>query len=179
MLRPNPCREGRPRVGSIQPPGFVMPPIAKSIANILLCLVLVLCTSCLSVSLPKSAKVEPPPATASTERLKPNSGTDKGLVDTWELLYQVDNRGDQQPPRDSTRTLIEFTGKGQVIFNRLDKDTSSQLKSRTGTYALDGDMINIVDDVGNSAKWPYQLTGDTLMIVMPELEKKFYWRRFR
>ncbi|MFH1115912.1 MAG: lipocalin family protein [Pseudomonadota bacterium] len=156
-----------------------MPSIAKSIANVLLCLVPVLFTSCLSMSLPKSAKVEPPPATASTQPSTEKTGTDKGLADTWELLHQVDNRGEQQRPRDSTRTLIEFTAKGQVIFNRLDKDTSSQLKSRTGTYTLDGEMINIVDDVGNAAKWPYELTGDSLMIVMPELEKKFYWRRFR
>ena len=131
------------------------------------------------MSLPKSAKVEPPPAAASTEPLTTGVGLDRGLVDTWELLYQVDNRGDQQRPREATRTLIEFTDKGQIIFNRLDKDTSSQLKSRTGTYSLDGEQINIVDDVGNSAKWPYQLTEDTLTIVMPELEKKFYWRRFR
>jgi len=104
---------------------------------------------------------------------------DRGLVDTWELLYQVDDQREQKRPPDSTRTLIEFTDKGQVIFNRLDKDTSNQLKNRTGKYTLDSDMINIVDDVGNATKWPYQLTGDTLMIVMPELEKKFYWRRFR
>lgn len=156
-----------------------MPLIAKNIGKILLCLVPVLFTSCLSMSLPKSAKVEPPPAAASVEPLATKSGLDRGLIDTWELLYQVDNRGDQKRPPGSTRTLIEFTDKGQVIFNRLDKDTSNQLKSRTGKYTLEGEKINIVDDVGNTTKWPYQLTGDTLMIVMPELEKKFYWRRFR
>lgn len=153
--------------------------IAKNIAKFALCLVPVLCASCLSMSLPKSAKVEPPPANASIEQLTSKTALDGGLVDSWELLYQVDNQGEQKRPPDSTRTLIEFTDKGQVIFNRLDKDTSNQIKSRTGKYTLEGDKITIVDDVGNVTKWPYQQTGDTLMIVMPELDKKFYWRRFR
>ena len=154
--------------------------IVKTIVRVVLCIVPLTCISCLSVSLPKSAKVEPTPSvSASGQPSQTDATLDKGLVDTWELLYQVGNNGDEKRPRDSTRTLIEFTGNGQVIFNRLDKDNSHQLKSRTGKYTLEGEKINIVDDMGNSVKWPYQLTGDTLIIVMPELEKKFYWRRFR
>lgn len=152
----------------------------KIVVRVGLCLAILVCASCLSASLPKSAKVEPTapvPRTPSAERTE--SRLDKGLVDTWELLYQVGNNGDEKRPRESTRTLIEFTGNGQVIFNRLDRENSHQLKSRTGKYTLEGEMINIVDDMGNSVRWPYQLTGDTLIIVMPELEKKFYWRRFR
>jgi hypothetical protein len=53
------------------------------------------------------------------------------------------------------------------------------LMSRTGKYALDKEEISITDDVGNTVKWPYQVNADTLVIVMPEVKKKFYWRRFK
>jgi hypothetical protein len=119
--------------------------------------------------------VEPSPPSGEPSQ----AASDKNLLDTWELLYQVNEKGDEERPRDATRTLIEFTDKGQVIFNRMDKENSDKMKSRTGKYALDKSEINITDDVGNTVKWPYQITGDTLMIVMPEVKKKFYWRRFR
>jgi hypothetical protein len=104
---------------------------------------------------------------------------DKSLADTWELLYQVNDKGEKEPPRDATRTLIEFTDKGQVIFNRIDKENSDAMKSRSGKYSLDKTEISITDDVGNTVKWPYQVTGDTLVLFMPEVNKKFFWRRFR
>jgi hypothetical protein len=100
-------------------------------------------------------------------------------VDTWELLYLVDDKGEETRPREHTRTLIEFTDKGQVIFNRLARDNADETKSRTGKYTIERDQILITDDVGNSSKWPYQLAGDTLVIAMPESNKKFFWRRFR
>jgi len=140
-----------------------------------ICLVALLCASCISTTLPKSARVEPSPPSGEPSQ----AASDKNLRDTWELLYQVNEKGDEERPRDATRTLIEFTDKGQVIFNRMDKENSDKMKSRTGKYALDKSEINITDDVGNTVKWPYQITGDTLMIVMPEVKKKFYWRRFR
>jgi hypothetical protein len=104
---------------------------------------------------------------------------DKKLVDTWELLYQTNDKGDQERPPEDVRTLMEFTDKGQVIFNRIDKEHSDKLVSRTGKFALDKEEINITDDRGNTVKWPYQVNADTLVIVMPEVKKKFYWRRFR
>ena len=61
----------------------------------------------------------------------------------------------------------------------MDKENSDKMKSRTGKYALDKNEISITDDMGNTVKWPYQVTADTLVIVMPEVKKKFYWRRFR
>jgi len=107
------------------------------------------------------------------------AAVDQKLVDTWELLYQVNDKGEQEHPREATRTLIEFNTKGQVIFNRVDQTQSDAMKSRTGKFALDKDLIRITDDVGNTVKWPYQVNGDTLMIAMPEVNKKFFWRRFR
>jgi hypothetical protein len=154
--------------------------IARNLGKAIPCLVAILCTACLSASLPKTAKVEPtPPLTETTTKLDTNTLADKNLLNRWELLYRVTESGEKETPRDNTRTLIEFTDGGQVIFNRLDKDHSDQIESRTGKFTVEGDMINIVDDMGNSVAWPYQLTGESLIIVMPELKKKFYWRRFR
>jgi ankyrin repeat protein len=104
---------------------------------------------------------------------------DNNLIGTWELLYLVDKEGNQERPRQDTRTLCEFTDKGQVIFVRIDEDKSDERKNRTGKYALDGNKISITDDVGNTVHWPYQISGDTLVIDMPESKKKFYWGRFR
>ena len=149
--------------------------LSKRTIGAAVCLVALLCASCITTTLPKSARVEPSPSSGEPSQ----ASSDKNLLDTWELLYQVNEKGDEERPRDATRTLIEFTDKGQVIFNRMDKENSDKMKSRTGKYALDKSDINITDDVGNTVKWPYQINGDTLMIVMPEVKKKFYWRRFR
>ncbi len=149
--------------------------LSKRMNGAAICLVALLCASCISTTMPKTARVEPSPSSGEPSQ----ASADKNLLDTWELLYQVNEKGDEERPRDATRTLIEFTDKGQVIFNRMDKENSDKMKSRTGKFALDKSEINITDDVGNTVKWPYQITGDTLMIVMPEVKKKFYWRRFR
>ena len=118
--------------------------------------------------------MEPTPSSAESSR----ASVDKNLLDTWELLYQVNDKGEERP-REGTRTLIEFTDKGQVIFNRMDKDNSDKMKSQTGKYFLDNNEISITDDVGNTVKWPYQVTADTLVITMPEKQTKFFWRRWR
>jgi hypothetical protein len=131
------------------------------------------CASCVGTGLSKSAKLEPGVA-------GPSEGPgDKGLVDTWELLFQVNEKGDEERPNEATRTLIEFTKNGRVIFNRIDNENSDRMKSRTGKYSLDKSEISITDDDGNTVKWPYQIIGDTLILVMPEAKKKFHWRRFR
>lgn len=154
--------------------------ILKRSASVLVCLAPLLFTSCLTTSLPKSARVEPnttsPTASASTT---PQGSPDKKLVDTWELLYQVNDKGDEERPREATRTLIEFTDRGQVVFNRMDKENSDKMKSRSGKYAVEKEEISITDDAGNTVRWPYQVVGDTLVLVMPEVKKKFYWRRYR
>lgn len=148
----------------------------KRVMVALLCLSPLVSTSCLTMTLPKNARVEssPPAAGKSDSAIK-----DTRLVDTWELLYQVNDKGDEQHPRESTRTIIEFTDRGNVIFNRIDRENSDRMKSRSGKYSLDKNEISITDDVGNTVKWPYNITGDTLVIVMPEVKKKFYWRRYR
>lgn len=112
-------------------------------------------------------------------RQSTEAGSDKALVDTWELQYQVNDKGDQEKPREATKTLIEFTNGGQVVFNRMDKENSDATKSRTGKYSLEKSEISITDDMGNTVKWPYQIAGDQLVIFMPEVNKKFYWRRNR
>jgi hypothetical protein len=132
------------------------------------------------MAVPKTAKVEPSATApgASQPSASADSASDKKLVDTWELLYQVNDKGDKEPPREATRTLIEFTDRGQVIFNRMDKENSDKMKSRSGRYSIEREEISITDDAGNTVKWPYQIAGDTLVLVMPEVNKKFYWRRY-
>jgi hypothetical protein len=128
------------------------------------------------MSLPKTARLE---SGSSASQTSTSAGTtrDKGLVDKWELLYQVNDKGGEERPRESTRTLIEFTENGKVVFDRIDKESSDSRKSRSGQYTLANDEVKITDDAGNTVQWPYQLTGDTLVLVMPEVKKKFYWRR--
>ena len=142
--------------------------LSKRTIGAAICLVALLCASCISTTLPKSARVEPSPPSGEPSQ----ASSDKNLLDTWELLYEVNEKGDQKPPQEGTRTLIEFTDKGQVIFNRMDKDNSGKMKSRTGKYALDTSGITITDDAGNTVKWPYQVTADTLIITMPENQKQ-------
>jgi hypothetical protein len=125
---------------------------------------------------PKTAQVEAPPPKSEAPATE---ATDNRLVDTWELLYQVDDKGSEEVPKESTRTLIEFTRRGQVIFNRVDPKKAGSLKSRSGTYSLADNEIRITDDVGNSVRWPYKITGDRLVIMMPKAKKKFFLRRFR
>lgn len=129
------------------------------------------------MTMPKTARMEPGASSSGTAE----AAVDKNLVATWELLYQANDKGEEKRPLEGTRTLIEFTDKGQVIFNRIDKENSGAMKSRTGKYVLDKGEITITDDKGNAVKWPYEVTGDTLMIRMPEVPEKpnMYWRRFR
>ncbi len=145
--------------------------------NKLLVIILCLCPfvfcSCLAVT-PKTSKEDPGPG-----RLASADSVDSSLVDKWELLYQMNDKGVEEKPRESTKTLIEFTRKGQVIFNRSADENPEAIKSKTGKYLVEKEEINITDDGGNTVKWPYQVTGDTLILTMPEVQKKFYWKRHR
>lgn len=94
-------------------------------------------------------------------------------------MYQVNDKGAEKRPNEASRTLIEFTKGGKVIFNRVDSEDTKRTKSRTGKYFLSDDEIRITDDMGNSVRWPYKITGDTLVIMMPEAKKRFFWRRFK
>jgi len=131
--------------------------------------------SCLTASLPKNAKMDSQPSSQESA----SASLDRGLMDKWELMYQVNDKGEEQKPREATRTVLEFTGKGEVIFNRMDKENTDMSKNRSGKYTLEREQIIITDDAGNTVKWPYQISGETLMISMPEVNKKFYWKRFR
>jgi YD repeat-containing protein len=144
----------------------------RHVMAVVACLVALSCASCLTMTMPKTARVEPGSSPAG-------GASDKRIVDTWELLYQIDDKGDKQLPTDGTRTLIEFTPKGRVIFNRIDKDNSDRVKNRTGKYSQENNEIVITDDSGNNVRWTYNVQDDTLVITAPELKKTFHWRRFR
>ncbi|MGC8659366.1 MAG: lipocalin family protein [Desulfomonilaceae bacterium] len=103
----------------------------------------------------------------------------KGLVGKWELLYQINDKGERQNPKDQTKTQIEFTDNGSVLFNRFDNENSDNVKSRTGKYSIENNQISITDDAGNTVKWPFQVASDSLTISMPEVNKKFHWRRIQ
>lgn len=145
--------------------------------RILICSILcaLTCVSCLTASLPKNTKLD---SQASSQN-SASSSMDRGLMDKWELMYQVNDKGEEQKPREATRTVLEFTGNGEVIFNRMDKENTDMSKSRSGKFTIDKEQIVITDDAGNTVKWPYQITGDNLLISMPEVSKKFHWRRYR
>jgi hypothetical protein len=152
-----------------------MPRKYRALALLFAVLVVFSCASCVGTGLSKSAKLEPS-VPGSGASVGPD---DKGLVDTWELLYQVNEKGDEERPKEATRTLIEFTKNGRVIFNRIDSENPDRVKSQTGKYSLDKSEISITDDQGYTVKWPYQIIGDTLILDMPKEKKKFHWRRFR
>jgi hypothetical protein len=59
----------------------------------------------------------------------------------------------------------------------MDSENNSHKKEKTGKFALDKGEITITDDAGNTVRWPYSIDGDKLVIVMPEMKKKFIWRR--
>jgi hypothetical protein len=140
----------------------------RRVVGVVLCLAALACGSCLTMTMPRTASVEPGAGAA-----------DKRIVDTWELLYQLNEKGDKELPTEGTRTLIEFTDKGRVIFNRIDKDNSDRVKNRTGKYSQENNEIVITDDSGNNVRWSYNVKDDTLEISAPELKKTFHWRRFR
>jgi hypothetical protein len=128
------------------------------------------CSSCFSTVASKNPREEPRP------RPRPVAPTDKTLVGTWELIYRVDNRGEQKLPE--MKTKLELTDKGTAIFNRTDPSKQGAVETTTGVYTLQQNEITITDDDGiKTNTWPYTLAEDILVITMPEVDKKFYWRR--
>lgn len=158
--------------------------MARYATTFLLLVMPLVCSSCVVMTAPKSAKIEgASPSNDSNVTLTPQDkeshSLDKRIVATWELVSQEDDQGRQEEPRASTRTLIEFTDRGKVIFNRIDREDSRRVKSRTGQYVVKDSELRITDDVGNSVRWPYKVAGDMLVIVMPEEKRKFHWRKSR
>jgi YD repeat-containing protein len=128
------------------------------------------------MSVPKSARVDIPSSVAAPPG---DAGRDTMLVDTWELMYQIDANGSQVRPEEGSRILIELTSDGRVIFKKVDKDQPENVKSRFGTYSPAHNEISITDDKGNSVKWAYEITGNTLTITWPKMNYKFVLRRAR
>jgi len=136
-----------------------------------------ICVSCLTASLPKSARLEGNVPTDSEQVAGGIRSSDRAMLGKWELLYQINDKGDRQNPKDLTKTQIEFTDDGKINFIRLDNEHSDSVKSRQGKYSVDKDQINITDDAGNTVKWPFEVASDSLVISMPDQNKKFHWRR--
>jgi len=135
------------------------------------------CASCLTASLPKSARMDDETQSGSDISASSTGSSDKSVVGKWELLYQINDKGERQNPKDQTKTHIEFTDNGQVVFNRFDNENSDSVKSRSGKYSIEKNRISITDDAGNTVKWPFQIASDSLIISMPEVNKKFHWKR--
>lgn len=149
---------------------------SKRFVLALLCVVCCLCASCVTMTLPQSTKVNTQsPRTPEKEYVV----KDDRLCDTWELMYLVDDKGEEKNPEEGTRTVAEFTRKGEVIVNKVDRRAPDRVKTRKGQYVAENNKIRITDQDGNEVSWPYMIDGDTLVIEMPEAKKKFYWRRFR
>ncbi len=169
-------------------------------AKLLVFLAPVVCASCLSMTMPKK---EPWTASdTSSQETEAVAVSDNRIVDTWELLYQVDESGEQQLPREGTRTLVEFTPNGRLIYNRVDRtrpvqvsaesesggyswpwqgskeESPPRLKTQTGTYRVQEGELNVTDGTNNT-RWPYRIVGDTLVIVIPKKKKQLHFRRFR
>ncbi len=140
-----------------------------------------LCSSCLFMTGTQSARVKNPSGPENKPKQEAGGVADPRVVGTWELLYRMDDNGKETPPRQGTRTLIEFTDNGDVIFNRSDRGGSDRVKSRTGRYTVNDDTLNITDDSGYSAKITYRMAGDTLItsMVVEDRPTEFYWRRYR
>ena len=136
-----------------------------------------ICVSCLTASLPKSARLEGNAPTESEQVAAGIRSSVRAILGKWELLYQINDKGDRQNPKDLTKTQIEFTDDGKINFIRLDNEHSDSVKSRQGKYSVDKDQINITDDAGNTVKWPFEAASDSLVISMPDQNKKFHWRR--
>ncbi|MEW6350856.1 MAG: lipocalin family protein [Thermodesulfobacteriota bacterium] len=143
---------------------------SRIVAGVLLCCTVLVCSSCFSTVAPKTAREERTPR-------RPVGPIDKNLVSTWELIYQVNEKGERKLPDESWRTRLEFTDKGDVIFNKSDTQGSLPVQTKTGTYSLEKSEMTITDDLGNTVTWPYTVADDVLVITMPEGNKKFYWRR--
>ncbi len=140
----------------------------------MLCVAVVFCSSCLTMTAPQSAKEDRPRTEAPRNPVKDNM-----LVDTWELMYESEDGGREKPTPPGVRTLVEFTDQGRVIFNKTYSGDKNGVRSRTATYSLEKNEMHIRDDLGNSVRWPYHVTGDTLVIVMPEAKTRLYLRRSR
>ncbi|MFH0822932.1 MAG: hypothetical protein V2B18_09290 [Pseudomonadota bacterium] len=145
----------------------------------LLLIIPLLCASCITAGVPK--KADPAPAGGSGEASTAASASLSGsrIVDTWELMFRVNEKGEEERPRGTSRTLVEFTDKGRVIFNRSDREESAGIKSKTGKYDLGEKEIKVTDEEGHTDQWPYRLSGDTLVIYMPQSKKEFHLRRFK
>ncbi|MFH0959275.1 MAG: lipocalin family protein [Pseudomonadota bacterium] len=135
------------------------------------------CVSCLTASLPKNARLDGNAPSNSDQAASGVRSSGRDILGKWELLYQINDKGDRQNPKDLTKTQIEFTDDGKINFTRLDNEQSDSVKSRQGKYSIDKDQINITDDAGNAVKWPFEIASDSLVISMPEQNKKFHWRR--
>ncbi len=99
------------------------------------------------------------------------------LVGAWELIYWTNDKGEQQLPTNNSRTFLEFTDKGEVVFTGIGPRDPGTAGLKSGTYRLDNDEISVTDGTGQTAKWSYTVADDVLRVGLPEKQGGLYWRR--
>ncbi|MEW6350857.1 MAG: lipocalin family protein [Thermodesulfobacteriota bacterium] len=102
---------------------------------------------------------------------------DKTLVGTWELLYRMNEKGEQQLPHKTSRTFLEFTTKGEIAFTDIGRRGPGTEALKSGTYRIDGEEIVVTGDNGQVAKWPFVLADAVLRITLPDSRTGLYWHR--
>jgi hypothetical protein len=135
---------------------------------VLLCAVPFLCVSCLGLGIPKTSGLESPASL-------PEGEIDERLIGTWEVQYRQTDNGSKEYVR--SRTLIEFTDKGELIFNRVDREKEDQLKTEAGRYTVVGDSIIVLDTQGHRGRWQYKVSEDNLVIMMSDKGEEIHCQK--
>ncbi len=121
-----------------------------------------MCCSCVSLVAPKG----------ETEANYSDS-----LIDTWELMYQIDENGEKKLPGDeNVKLLMKFSEDGQLYESYYDVKESRELKSESISYKVQGNKLIIKDNKGNTATWVYSFKDGNLIILWSS-NKRFVWRR--
>ncbi len=135
---------------------------------VLLCAVPFLCASCLALGIPKTPGLESPASL-------PEGEIDERLIGTWEVQYRQSENGSKEYVW--SRTLIEFTDKGELIFNRVDREKEDKLKTETGRYTVVGDSIIVLDTEGHRGRWQYEVSEDNLVIMMSDKGEEIHCQK--
>jgi hypothetical protein len=107
------------------------------------------------------------------ENLEPS----EKLIDTWELMYQINEQGQRIDPGDDIRVLMQFTEDGRILMNWFDVKTSETLRSIDGSFKIEGDKVTIRVQAGNEKAWPYSFKDGKLILLWPSKNLSFIWRR--
>lgn len=132
------------------------------ICHLYLLICSLICCSCVSLVVPKDEQ-------------NPQSG--ESLIDTWELLYQIDEKGQKKLPGDeNVKLLMRFSDDGRLYESYYDVKESKEIKSESISYRVQGNKLIIKDNKGNTATWIYSFK-DGKLIILWSTNKRFVWRR--